>query len=179
MGSFKVDLGLDRYRADDKEFGNYDYLTGGIKIQADEYALTDFDYKGKNEKKEEGFLGTHIDIIWKNLARNASKLSEEDEISFYITTEGWDPEFKVRKKDDEKLEISMTKKSAKWSSEIIVPDEYIEGIEIEAHDFFKAIADAGRTLKEFYKDRDTESPHISDLDKRIKEIEHCKKNYEN
>lgn len=168
MSTFKLDLGLERFEDVDEYEGSI-YLSGGIRIVAGDTVLTDFEeFSG-----DDSFLGTYVDVIWHNIALNASRLVEKDIIEFTVMTEGWDPVFKVEGKEDS-LEVSMSEVSAEHP-EIDVPEEYFEGIEIGEKKFFSEIIGSGKDLRDFYSQSGKKSPHISDFETLLNDLEELKK----
>lgn len=167
MNSFKLDLGLERFEKVDRQEDSI-YLGGGIKITAGDLILTSFEEINDNSP----FLGAYTDIIWQNIASNAIKLVEEDIIEFNIMTEGWDPIFEVERKD-RGLVISMSENSAQHP-DIEVPKEYVDGVIVSENQFFSEIRDSGNQLREFYKQRGTSPPHITDFEpllSKLKDLE--------
>ena len=170
MSSFELDLGLERY--DDDKLSDL-YLSGGVKIEADGKLMTSFNYN------DDGYLGTFIIIIWRNIARNVAKLSEKNEITFEVMTEGWDPEYKVEKIGNKRLKISMTDKSVVWSDDIEVPQYCRNGVEMDAYDFFESIIESGEALRKFFEKIDSRSSTVSSVVDLLEKVKQGKEEYEN
>jgi hypothetical protein len=172
VSSFDLDLGLERY--DEDELSNL-YLTGGVKLEADGKVITSFNYN------DDGYLGTYIIIIWKNIARNVARFSERDEIKFEIMTEGWDPEYKVEKVENRKVRISMTDDSVTWSDDIEVPRYCQNGVEIDLNDFLGSVIESGEALRKFCQKIDSSrcSGISSNVVELLEDVKGIKVDYEN
>lgn len=170
MNSFDLDLGLERY---DKDELSELYLSGGVKIEAGGKVITSFNFN------DNGYLGTYIIIIWKNIATNAAKLSKKNEITFEVMTEGWDPEYKVEKIGNKRLKISMTEDSATWSDDIEVPQYCQNGVETDAYEFFESIIESGEALIKLLEKMDSRSSTVSNVVDLLEKLNQGKEEYEN